>query len=485
MGALVAAVDKQGQNAPKITIVMLETLASRHFDSFGIASPSVIEIQKILQDLNEQKPESRVAIGYGFSRILSQDKPQPLLLKSATMAFEGRIWSSETSDSDAEAAARKLRPEYEKSAETMIREANGSFVSVIAERERLIVGRDPIGANSLYYGENTDLAALASERKALWRIGLRKVESFPPGSIAVVDKEGFKIKSLKTLAFEPPRRISMQTAAKNLQKLLRQSIKERVSGLKEVAVAFSGGLDSSIVAFLAKQSSLDVHLIHVSLEDQPETEYAVKTAEELGLPIHICLFSEEDLERIIPRVLFIIEDSNPLNLSIGAPIFWTAEKAVSMKLKVMLAGQAADELFAGYRRYVDDYLSFGEERVRKELFHDIASIHETNLERDYKLCNFHGVELRLPFADHRIAEFALNLPTSLKIEHRLNGLRKIVLRKAAEDMGLPEPVVKKPKKAVQYTTGVDKAVKRLAKKSGMTVNEYLRKIFEDSFKQMV
>jgi hypothetical protein len=55
----------------------------------------------------------------------------------------------------------------------------------------------------------------------------------------------------------------------------------------------------------------------------------------------------------------------------------------------------------------------------------------------------------------------------------------------AKDLGLPEPVVKKPKKAVQYTTGVDKALKRLAKKSGMTINEYLHKIFEDSFKQMV
>jgi len=483
MGALAAAVDKRGQNAPKITIAMLETLASRHFDSFGIASPSAIEIQKSLRDLNEQKLRSRVAIGYGFSRILSQDKSQPLLLKSATMAFEGRIWPSETSDSDAEAAARTLRPEYEKSAETMVRETNGSFVFVISERERLVVGRDPVGANSLYYGENTDCAALASERKALWRIGLQRVESFPPGSVAVVNEEGFRIKPLKTLAFEDPRKISMQTAAKNLQRLLRQSVKEKVSGLKEVAVAFSGGLDSSIIAFLAKQSNVDVHLIHASLEDQPETEYALKTAEELGLPIHVCLFKEEDLEQIIPRALSIIEDPNPLNLSIGVPIFWTAEKAASMKLKVMLAGQAADELFGGYRRYVDDYLSFGEEKVRKELFHDIVSIYETNLERDYKLCSFHGVELRLPFADYRIAEFATKLPVNLKIEQRPNGLRKIVLRKVAKNLGLPESVVKKPKKAVQYTTGVDKALKKLAKKDGVSVRAYLHKIFEDNLKQ--
>lgn len=484
MGAPVAAVDKRGQNAPKITTAMLETLTNTQVDSFGIASPTAIEIRKSLRDLNKQKLESQVAIGYVFSRILSQDKPQPLPLKNAVMAFDGRIWPHRTSESDAENAARKLRPEYKKSAETIVREANGSFVFAIAEHERLVVGRDPIGANSLYYGENTNIAALAPERKALWKIGLPKTESFPPGSVAVVDKEGFKIKPLKTLVFASPRKISMQTAAKNLKKLLEQSVKEKVSGLKEVAVAFSGGLDSSIVAFLAKQSNVEVHLIHASLKDQPETEYALKIAEEFELPIHVCLFNEEDLERTIPRALRIIEDPNPLNLSIGVPIFWTAQKAASMKLKVMLAGQAADELFAGYKRYVNDYLSFGEEKVRKELFHDITSIHETNLERDHKLCNFHGAELRLPFADYRIAEFATSLPLNLKIEHQPEGLRKIVLRKVAKDTGLPESVVEKPKKAVQYTTGVDKALKKLAKKSGVSVGEYLRKIFEDTCKQV-
>ena len=45
----------------------------------------------------------------------------------------------------------------------------------------------------------------------------------------------------------------MDDAAKTLQSLLEESIQRRVHGLKEVAVAFSGGLDSSLVAFLASK----------------------------------------------------------------------------------------------------------------------------------------------------------------------------------------------------------------------------------------
>jgi len=485
MGSLVAAVDKQGNGAPEAAIKMLGMLVRSSARSYGIASSTNIRIREKPEMLNDKRIESRVAIGHLFSEVLNRDEPQPVLLKDAVMVFEGRLWPSSTHKPDVEVAAEKLQPEHENSAEALIREAGGDFIFAIAEPERVIAGRDSIGSRPLYYGENSNFAALASERKALWKIGLQATDSFPPGSIAIANKKGFEFKLVKTLVLEKPRQTSMHAAARTLQRLLEQSVKYRVAGLKEVAVAFSGGLDSSIVAFLAKQSSVDVHLIHVSLENQLETVYAIKVAEELRLPIHVCLFKEEDLEQVIPKVLWIIEDSKPLNLSIGVPIFWAAEKAASMKLKVMLAGQAADELFAGYRKYVENYLSFGEEKARKRIFHDVTSIHENNLERDCKLCSLHGVELRLPFADCGIAEFATRLPINIKMKPQPDGLRKIVLRKTAKNMGLPETVVEKPKKAMQYTTGVDKTLKRLAKEKETSTKEYLRRILEDRFKRMM
>jgi asparagine synthase (glutamine-hydrolysing) len=169
--------------------------------------------------------------------------------------------------------------------------------------------------------------------------------------------------------------------------------------------------------------------------------------------------------------------------SIGIPIYWTAEKAAETKLKVLLAGQSADELFGGYRRYTDDYQNLGEKQARERMRQDINTIHKTNLERDFKICNSHSIELRLPFATYDMAKLALRLPISLKIEPKQDGLRKLVLRQAAKNIGLPDLVLKKPKKAIQYTTGVDKALRKWAKKQGMPIKQLLNKRFREIIKK--
>jgi asparagine synthase (glutamine-hydrolysing) len=250
-------------------------------------------------------------------------------------------------------------------------------------------------------------------------------------------------------------------------------------------VAFSGGLDSSIIAFLAKNSGVDVHLIHVSLENQPETEQAKKAAEKLELPIHIHLYEEEDVEKFLPKVLWLIEEPDPIKASIGIPFYWAAEKTAEIGFKVMLAGQGADELFGGYQRYVHDYLAYGGEKLHETLFKDILKMHETNFERDYKICTFHNVELRLPFATYQIAKFATELPVELKIEIKDNGLRKLVLRRVAENLGLPQFIANKPKKAIQYATGINKTLKKLATMKGMSMKEYMQKTFQTVLKKMI
>lgn len=479
MRALIAILSKKDESVTNSAITMLKTLKPKKTEDLGIASPTTIRIAKTLKTLQSPKIESHIIIGHIFSKTLSADKPQPIKLENATLVFEGRTYPLTKNPSNIETTAKRLQRNHEKEAETVIKELDGDFAFAIAEPSRLIAGRGALGTQPLYYGENADFAALASERKALWKIGIKEACSFPPGQIALVNKNGFKFKPVKTLTFSNPKQLAMQEAVEELQTLLQHSVKERVSGLKEVAVAFSGGLDSSIIAFLARKSNINVQLVHVSLENQPETEHAKKVAEELKMPIHIHLFRREDVEAVVPKVLEIIEEPNPVQASIGIPFYWTAEKVAGMNLKVMLAGQGADELFGGYSRYVDDYLLRGEEMARKRMFDDVIRLHETNLERDAKICNFHNVELRLPFVTYQIARFALDLPLELKIEPKKNTLRKLVLRRTATNFGLPESVVEKPKKAIQYTTGINKALNRIAKNKGLIVNEYLQKTFQE------
>jgi asparagine synthase (glutamine-hydrolysing) len=484
MGEIIAIVNKRGENATETAVAMLKMLKHKGIDAFGVASPAAVKIEKSIEALRNQNVDSPVVVGHVFSKVLTHDKPQPIKVDDAASVFDGRIYPT-SKVSDAEIVAKKLEKNRKEVITNLIEESKGCFAFAVAERKKIIAGRDIMGIHPFYYGENTDFAALASERKALWRIGIKTVNPFPPGNMTFVDRNGFKFNPIKTLAYSRAKQITMQVATRKLQKLLQHSVKERVSGLSEVAVAFSGGLDSSIIAFLAKNSGADVHLIHVSLEKQPETGEAKRAAEKLRLPIHVYLYDGEDVEKVLPKVLWLIEEPDPIKASIGIPFYWTAEKASGMDFKVMLAGQGADELFGGYQRYVHDYLTYGSEKLRETLFNDVLKLHENNFERDFKICNFHNMELRLPFATHQIAKFATELPVELKIEMKDSGLRKLVLRRVAENLGLPQFIVRKPKRAVQYATGVNKTLKKLATMKGMPVKEYLEETFQTVLRRMI
>jgi len=306
---------------------------------------------------------------------------------------------------------------------------------------------------------------------------MRNVKSFPPGHIAVVNAQGFCFKTIKTITQPAPEEMDMKYAAKHLQNLLLESMKKRVSDTKKVAVAFSGGLDSSVVAILAKNCGINVQLVSVGLENQPEVAFTEKAAEALGLPLHLHTYTTSDVEQILPKVLWLIEEPNSVKASIAIPFYWTAENTSKLGCTILLAGQGGDELFGGYQKYLGDYAQFGAEAVQKIMFRDIAKSYEINFQRDNQVCSFHKVELRFPFVDRDVVHFSLGLPLRLKIESTEDRFRKKVLREVAQHLSVPLFIANKTKKAVQYTTGVNKALQRLAKRKGLTLREYVEKNF--------
>ena len=482
MGALVAVLSKKGENAAGAAVAMIEAMNSEGSYIYGIASPTTVKTMNSLEILKKTNLESSTAIGYAFSKILPKDKPQPLKLNDAAMVFEGRLYPVDPSESDVDIVAKKLEQNLEQSATTFVKKANGDFAFAIAKPEKIVAGRDVMGVRPLYYGENANFAALASERKALWSIGIEEARSYPPGCVSLIGRNGFNFDVARRILYSKPKGITMQEAALKLRSLLGHSVRERISSLKEIAVAFSGGLDSSVIASLAKKTGSNVILVHVSLENGPEVEFAKEAAEELKLPLCCYLYGEHEVLQTVRDVIGAIEEPDPVKVSIGIPIYWTAEKAAEMGFKVMLAGQGADELFGGYKRYLDGYLEGGVERAERAISNDIIGMYESNLERDSKICNHLNVELRLPFAAKSLARFALNLPLELKMERTGNTLRKLVLRRVAKDLLLPQTIVERPKRAIQYTTGINKALKKAVKQEKVSMTEYFEKVFEKIFK---
>lgn len=481
MGAIIAVLNKKGENAMTTAVAILETLKTTNTETFGIGTCDLIRTERTINMLEKQKIDSPILVGTTIPQI-RYEHPQLTRLENAALIFNGRIYPK-TPEESVKIAAKMFREKRELAAKTLVQKFEGNFAFAVAEPERLIAGRNEMGIHPLYYGENSDLAVFASEHKAFWKSQIKQIHSFPSGHTAVIDKHGFKFIPVKTLTHSKPEKTSMQTAARKLQKLLQQSMKKRVSGLKEIAVAFSGGLDSAIIAFLAKNLGANVCLIHVSLEKRQEIEHAQEVADKLGLPIHVYLYSEKEVEKTVRKVIWVTEEADPVKTSIAIPVYWTAERASEMRIETLFTGSGADELFGGYKRYADEYFEFGKEKTQQTMFNDILKLHETDLDRDLKICSFHNVELCLPFATYKMAEFATSLPIELKIDREENSLRKLVLRHAAENMGMSRLVTEKPKKAIQYTTGVSNALKKLAKEESLSVTEYLDGISQATLKE--
>ncbi len=478
MKVTVAVLDKHGDNAVYQVLEMLDALGDGQFSHFGLVSPKSV-FEKSPNILRRQGLNSSTLVGYVSSKPTSASGYEFLQLDDAALVFEGRVYSPIPKAAVMEQVAKDPL-HCETLLQTLIANADGDYSFIMLKDGWIAAGRDPVGVQPLYYGENQNIAVIATNRKALWKLGIKHTLSFLPGNIAFVNREGFQFKLVKTLTFTQPTPITLDDAAKRLQALLEESIQRRTCDVKEVAVAFSGGLDSSLIAYLASKLGVKVNLLHVSMENQAETEEAIEASNRLNLPLQIHLFKDSDVEKTLPKVVELIEEPDPIKASIGLPFYWAAEKAAEAGFQVMLAGQGADELFGGYQRYVNEYCKEGSEKVRKTMFNDVVRIYESNLERDLKITGFHDVELRLPFASFELAEFALSLPIECKIEQKPDTLRKLVLRKVALNAGMPSLLVDKPKKAVQYSTGINDAIKRIAKNHQKTVNEYIKELFEIS-----
>jgi asparagine synthase (glutamine-hydrolysing) len=478
MKTTIAILDKNGDSAVTKMLDVLQTFDVGQVSHFGFITPKKSYFEKPLGIVNRQGLEDSTIIGCVSSRAIVSSNYDTLRLENAALLFEGKIYNPVPKETLTKKVAES--PHCETALETLIEQADGDYAFWMIKQGLIAAGRDPVGVQPLYYGENRDIVAYATNRKALWRLGIENPTSFPPGTLGVADKEGFKFKPVKTATFTPPKPNTLDKAAETLQALLTESVRRRVHDLEKVAIAFSGGLDSSVVAYLASKQGLKVELLHVSMENEEETEVAIEAAEALDLPLQIYLFKDSDVAMTVPKVVDLIEEADPVKTAIGVPFYWTAEKAAESKYRAILAGQGADELFGGYQRYVNECIKDGAEKVRRTMFDDVVNIHISNLERDLKVTGFFDVELRCPFAGYDVAEFALGLPLECKIEPKADTLRKLVLRKVAQNIGMPSSIADKAKKAVQYSTGINDAVKRVAKAQDKSVNEYVADLFAAS-----
>ena len=244
-----------------------------------------------------------------------------------------------------------------------------------------------------------------------------------------------------------------------LTEVLRSAIRRMVEG-RDVAVAFSGGLDSGIVATIAKEYARSIRLYTAGVQDAYDVLESRDIAEKLGLEWEHILISEDDLEGCIREMIGVTGTVNPITLSFEIPLFYVSK---TVKEEFIIGGQGADELFAGYSKYV----GLSEEEFKDLREADMARLFNETLGHERMVSEHFGKTVLYPYLDKEV----MDTVGKIDMKDLIPGdVRKENLRKVAEIIGQPEVAAKK-KKAAQYGSGAMNLFRKIAKKKGVTVNE--------------
>jgi len=248
----------------------------------------------------------------------------------------------------------------------------------------------------------------------------------------------------------------------NLKKLLDKSISKLPKN--NLAVAFSGGVDSCILAKLIKNKACYT----VGIKNCGDFSSAESASKELNLKLRKIILNEKEIKEAVPiqaeilkKLYKKINDDRLkvsfLSISYNLPLFFVAKYA---KEKNIVVGQGPDEMLGGYKRY----LKMNKNDAIKEMNSDAKSLFDIKWLQNRETLKYFDKNIFLPYLDKEIVEFCKKMSYNL----RINITGKYILRKLAENLGISREISFRSKKAAQYGTGIMKVMKK-ANRAGFMV----------------
>lgn len=345
------------------------------------------------QKIKEQFPvlkEENSYIALGFRRLsiidLSEKGHQPMLSQNEQIiiTFNGEIYNFKKLRKELESLGYSFHSTsdtevilnaYQEWGNSAFVKLDGMFAICIVDLilQKLILARDRVGMKPLFYHQSEEGLVWASEIKALLKNELVEPEinwngvytnflfqttlapqtcfqhifSLEPASLMTVDLKDYKI--TKEKFWELPsllsKDISEEEAVRTIDALLSESISEQLYADVPVAVMMSGGIDSTLIASKSKAFNGNINTYTISYPfSEEEVKNALLAARHFGVSHEVKEVSDDEaLENLKENIQHFEEPYSSFEVLINA-----AKYAHDKDFKVILSGNGADELFAGY-----------------------------------------------------------------------------------------------------------------------------------------
>ncbi len=328
------------------------------------------------------------------------------------------------------------------------------FAFVISDGDNLFAARDLLGIKTLFYGYKDGSLYLATELKSMITV-TDDVYEFPPGHY--MDSGGNLTrfaelpKSQPEILHSDPNEMS-----ETIRDIIQRSFQNRVNFEAPTGSLLSGGIDSSVIAWLASKAYRDkfgkderLQTFALGVGESEDITCARLMADYIRSNHHELIVDLDQILAVLPEVIWSLESFDPSLVRSSVSNYLISKYASEQGMEVLLSGEGGDEVFCGYlylKNFSADEL-FAQQMECIGFLHNNASL---RLDR-MNLCN--SVRVVTPLISGELLKYAMGIPSEYK--QRPDGDQKIekwIFRKAYESV-LPKEIVWRLKQEFSQGSG--------------------------------
>ena len=237
------------------------------------------------------------------------------------------------------------------------------------------------------------------------------------------------------------------------------TVYENLRGIDKIGIAFSGGIDSTLLAMICKNMNINTTLLTVGFPHSHDIEFSKLISHKINMNHKFLEINRDDFATFSKKIKTQISCRNLSHLENCIAFSYIARLARKNNLGVVLTANGFDELFCGYNnfRYIfNQGINTINNTIESKILNELELINEIK-----QVVEKYHVSIIQPFLSKGFISKAMKFPIYNKIVSYDDVLRKHIIRKIALSFDVPPEVIISRKKALQYGSLIHKNYKRI------------------------